>query len=140
MKILFDTNVILDVLLDREPFAEPAAHLMSKVEESEIQGFISAITVTTLHYLLAKSLGKTKAKKHIQSILSLFEIAPVNRLVLEDAFDNKFQDYEDSVIYDSAIHSGAEYIVTLDGKDFKHSKIPVYEPIEMIKLIRRLNE
>lgn len=140
MKILFDTNVILDVLLDREPFAEPAAHLMSKVEESEIQGFISAITVTTLHYLLAKSLGKTKAKKHIQSILSLFEIAPVNRLVLEDALDNKFKDYEDSVLYESAIHSGVEYIVTRNGKDFKNSEIPVYEPIEMIKLIRKLNE
>jgi predicted nucleic acid-binding protein len=140
MKILFDTNVILDVLLEREPFAKPAAYLMSKVETSEIQGYISAITVTTIHYLIAKAIGKTKAKKYIKLILSLFEVAPVNRLVLESSLSNKFTDYEDAVIYESAIHAGVECIVTRDVKDYKPSVIPVYEPLEMVNIILNLRD
>jgi len=66
MKILFDTNVILDVLLDREPFANEAALLMSMVEQAEITGFICATTVTTIHYLATKALGLQAASRHIQ--------------------------------------------------------------------------
>ena len=58
MKVLFDTNIILDVLLDREPFSEHASYLMSKVERSEINGFLCATTVTTIHYLLSRNLDK----------------------------------------------------------------------------------
>ncbi len=85
MKILFDTNVILDVLLDREPFSEDASCLLSKVERSEIIGFLCATTLTTIHYLISKSLGPKEAIEHIQALLSLFEVAPVNRLVLANA-------------------------------------------------------
>lgn len=63
MKVLFDTNIILDVLLDRQPFSEPAVQLMSKVEASEIQGFLCANTITTIHYLISKTLGNQAAKK-----------------------------------------------------------------------------
>ncbi len=63
MKVLFDTNIILDVLLDREPFSEPAAHLMCKVEKSEIQVFLCATTITTIYYLISKILGNNAAKK-----------------------------------------------------------------------------
>ena len=71
MKILFDTNVILDVLLDREPFASEASYLLSKVERSEIIGFLGATTITTIHYLLSKSLGPKEVIQHLQALLSL---------------------------------------------------------------------
>ncbi|RMD94279.1 MAG: PIN domain-containing protein [Calditrichaeota bacterium] len=138
MKVLFDTNVILDVLLDREPFSEPAAQLMSKVEESEIQGFLCATTITTIHYLISRILGRNAAKKHIKSLLSLFEISPVTRTVLENALVNQFNDFEDSVLHESAVHSGAKYIVTRDTNDFKSSKIPVFEPIQFINIMKNL--
>ena len=70
MNILFDTNVILDVLLDRKPFSEHAAYLMSKVESSEVSGFLCATTVTTIHYLLLKYLSKEKASSQAQWKLS----------------------------------------------------------------------
>ena len=138
MKVLFDTNIILDVLLDREPFSEPAAQLMSKVERSEIEGFICATTITTIHYLISKILGNNAAKKHIKSLMSLFEIAPVTRTVLENALANQFKDFEDSVLHESAVHSGSEYIVTRNINDFKNSKIPVFEPVELINVIENL--
>ena len=77
MKVLFDTNIVLDVLLDRKPFSEHASYLMSKVERSEINGFLCATTVTTVHYLLSKHLDKEKAITSINSIMGLFEVAPV---------------------------------------------------------------
>ena len=138
MKILFDTNVILDVLLDRKPFSNDASYLLSKVEQSEIIGFLCATTVTTIHYLATKVLDKQAAIRHIQSLLSLFEIAPVNRLVLENALDSKFSDFEDAVLYEAACHAGAEHIITRDISGFKSSQLPVYTPNEFIKMMESL--
>ena len=140
MKTLFDTNVILDVLLDREPFSEDASFLLSKVEQSEIIGFICATTVTTIHYLATKALGPQAAARHIQSLLSLFVIAPVNRVVLENAVASQFKDFEDAVLHEAALHAGVEYIVTRNLSDFKKSKLPVFEPREFLSAIELLKK
>lgn len=138
MKTLFDTNIILDVLLDREPFSNDASYLLSKVEQSEIIGFICATTVTTIHYIVTKSLGSQAASHHIQSLLSLFSIASVNRVVLENAAASKFNDFEDAVLHEAACHAGAKYIVTRNIADFEHSKLPVFQPIEFINILSSL--
>ncbi|MCD6389989.1 MAG: PIN domain-containing protein [Desulfobulbaceae bacterium] len=138
MKVLFDTNVIFDVLLDRESFADDASCLLSKVERSEITGFICATTITTIHYLATKALGAHTASRHIDSLLFLFVIAPVNRLVLEGAAKSKFNDFEDAVLHESALHAGARYIVTRNSVDFKRSQLPVFEPREFINSLESL--
>jgi predicted nucleic acid-binding protein len=138
MKALFDTNVILDVLLDREPFSEEASILLSKVEQSEIIGFACATTITTIHYLTAKALGPQAATRHIKSLLSLFVIAPVNRVVLENAAASKFKDFEDAVLHEAAMHAGAKYIVTRNISDFEKSKLPVYDPKEFLNTLELL--
>ena len=138
MKTLFDTNVILDILLDREPFSDDASFLLSKVENSEIIGYICATTITTIHYLATKALGAQAASGHIRSLLSLFVIAPVNRVVLENAVASKFEDFEDAVLHEAACHAGAKYIVTRNLSDFKESKLPVFEPGEFINNIESL--
>jgi len=140
MKVLFDTNIILDVLLDREPFSEDAALLMSKVERSEITGFLGATTITTIHYLASKVLGSELALKHIHSILGLFEIAPINRIVLENALEARFTDFEDAVLYEAACHIGAEYIITRNISDFKKSKLPVFTPGEFMNMLRTIKK
>lgn len=138
MKILFDTNIILDVLLDRVPFSEHAADLMSKVERSEINGILCALTVTTIQSLLSKYLDKKEAIKSINSLMALFEVASVNRLVIENALKSKCIDFEDSVLHESARHAGAEYIVTRNIKDFKKSEIPVFTPTELLSILETL--
>ncbi len=138
MIVLFDTNIILDVLLDRKPFSEHASYLMSKVERSEINGFLCATTVTTIYYLLSKNLDKKNAITSINSIIALFEIASVNRLVIENALKSKFTDFEDSVLHESARHAGAEYIITRNIKDFKNTKIPVFTPTEFLSMLESL--
>jgi len=137
MRVLFDTNVILDVLLDREPFSEPASELLSKVENGEITGLICATTVTTIYYLVSKKLGRKGAEECIDQLLILFEIASVNRAVIETARDlEKFRDFEDAVIYASALHSGSMCIVTRNLIDFPASMIPVFSPDELLKVLR----
>jgi len=74
MKVLFDTNVVLDFLLDRQPFSDIAANLFARVEYAELNGYICATTVTTIHYLVKKALGTEDANKHISSLLSLSQI------------------------------------------------------------------
>ena len=134
MNILFDTNVILDVMLDRTPYSEPGSQLLSLVERGDIYGLICATTVTTIHYLSTKVLGKNKSRNQIKDLITLFEIASVNRTVIEDALKSKFADFEDSVIYQAAHHAGADAIVTRDPKGFKPSKLPIYSPIELLKI------
>lgn len=139
MKILFDTNVVLDVMLDREPFAESAGKLMSFVEKGKIAGLLCATTVTTIHYLSAKVLGSAKAQNQIKALILLFEIAAVNRTVIEDALISTFPDFEDAVLYQAARHAGAKAIVTRDLKGFKRSELPIFRPDEMLTALQLSN-
>lgn len=134
MKILFDTNVILDVLIDRAPFVELAAKLFSCVEKGTLQGYLCASSVTTLYYLSAKVIGQLQAQKAVEKLLSLFEIAPVNRIVLSDALLSKMADYEDAVIDKAAFHAKCQAIVTRNTKDFKHATMAIYSPAELVAL------
>lgn len=135
MKILLDTNIVLDLLMDRMPFADAAAELFSKVEDGTIMGYVCGSTITTVYYLAAKAVGAPRAQEEIRKLLSLFEVAPVNRLVLESALVDDFMDFEDAVIHEAACHAGVDVIVTLNQKVFKKSAIPVYSSEEMVKLL-----
>lgn len=128
MRVLFDTNVILDLLLDRDPFSQDASRCLSMVESGVIEGWLCASTVTTLHYLIRKSAGGGSALKGISLLLSLFEIAPVNTTVLERALRLPFKDFEDAVLHEAAAHSNVDVIVTRNIADFKYSTIPVKLP------------
>ncbi len=138
MKILFDTNFILDVLIDRKPFSEAASQLLSLVERGEVSGIICATTVTTIHYLSTKILGKNKSQHQIANLISLFEIAAVNRAVIEEALTSNFSDFEDAVIYQAARHAGAEAIVTRDPKGFQKSNLPIFSPIELLNILQAI--
>jgi predicted nucleic acid-binding protein len=135
LKILLDTNIVLDVLMDRMPFSDTAVELFSKVEEGNIIGYLCGTTITTVYYLAAKTLGAARAQEEIKKLLTLFEVAPVNRLVLESALAVDFNDFEDAVIHEAACHSGADVIVTRNQKDFKKSGISVYSSEEMAKIL-----
>ena len=98
MKILFDTNVVLDIMLDRRHYSNVSVQLFSKVESGDIIGYICATTVTTIHYLAVKVVGTGKAKSEIDKLLTLFEITPVNRAVVEKAETSNITDFEDAVL------------------------------------------
>jgi predicted nucleic acid-binding protein len=139
LKILLDTNIVLDVLMDRLPFSDTAVELFSRVEEGAIIGYLCGTTITTLYYLASKTLGAARAQEEIKKLLTLFEVAPVNRLVLESALAADFNDFEDAVIYEAACHVGADAIVTLNLKNFKKSRISVYTSEEFVRILTAQN-
>lgn len=136
MRALFDTDVVLDLLLDRQPHSEAAAALFTKVESGQITGYVCATTVTTIHYLAAKVVGAKRSRREGEKLLSLVEVAPVNRSVIEGALGGRFPDLEDAVVYEAALRVNANAIVTRNVRDYKRSKIPVYSPTELVKMLK----
>jgi len=132
MKILLDTNVVLDVLLAREPFVDLAREIFILIENGEIEGYLCATSVSTLHYLIGRESNKKEADEIIEKLLTLFEVSSVTKKVLYDVSINNGLDYEDSVIYTSAFYSEIDIIVTRDKRGFKESKISTLNPKEFL--------
>jgi predicted nucleic acid-binding protein len=136
VRVLLDTNVIIDLLLDREPFSLAAGRLVAQVARAKLDGVLCATTVTTIHYLAARVLGAERAVAEIQKLLSLFNVAAVNRAVLEGALRARFEDFEDGVLHEAAVRCGAQAIVTRDLRHLKRSTIPVYSPDQLLAVLR----
>lgn len=126
--VLLDTNVIVDLFLQRQAFVEDANTLVLMIEDGKLQASLCANTVTTIDYLLSGALGKLVARRHIKRLLKTFDIAPVNRRVLQDAAESNLKDFEDAVIAESAKASGIPTIITRNGKDFVGCGLNVYSP------------
>lgn len=135
MRVLFDTNIVLDVLLNRNPFVENSAALVSLAEQSVIDGYLCATTITTIDYLITKSVSKAQAKIAIQKLLSIFSIAEVNKHVLLLSTESKFTDFEDAVQHYSGKQVQAAAIVTRNINEFKYSEYPAYTPVELLNII-----
>ena len=136
MKILFDTNIILDVFLNRKPFEATAIRLFSAVENKVIQGYLCSTTITTLDYLLSKSIGRVNSKHAIVSVLDLFNITEVNYRTLKAAVDSDFSDFEDAVLYFSGYDAGVDGVVTRNTNDFTAAQLPIYKPDDLWALIQ----
>ena len=136
MRILFDTNVVLDVLLNREPHSRPAARLFVHAERKQIDGLLGATTVTTIHYLARRALGADGARTQVQRLLGIFDVAPVGKAVLSDALMLPFRDYEDAVLHESARHAGAVGLVSRDAAGFKRATLRVYSPDELLRMVQ----
>ncbi len=131
MRVLFDTNVVLDLLLARQPHVETAAALVARVERGELTGCLCATTVTTIYCLASKAVGAEAARAQVKLLLGLFEVAPVNRAVLDGALAAGFSDFEDAVLHEAAVLWGADCLVSRNGRDFRKARMPVYGPGEL---------
>ena len=132
MKVIVDTNVVLDVLLAREPFAAAAAKLFALAEQSRIEASVCATTVTTVDYLLSQSLPHNKAREAVRGLLAIFDVALVNRSVLERALASPMKDLEDAVLAESGVLTGARLIVTRNTRDFIRAPLPVLTPHDFL--------
>ena len=134
MRVLFDTNVLMDVLLGREPFALESARVLDQVVSGAVTGLICASTVTTVFYLSSKEAGKKEAMSQVRSLLGLFEVASVTRAVLDAALSSKSPDFEDAVLAEAAHQAGAQANITRNLKDFAHSPVRAYTPRQWLAM------
>lgn len=128
MKILLDVNVILDVLADRQPFADDAAAVLSALESKAADGFIAAHTATTLHYLLSRELGSKKAARALTDLLRLVGVVPVDEDRILHALAMGWNDFEDAVQAACAEKAEVDYLITRNESDFRASSVKVLSP------------
>jgi predicted nucleic acid-binding protein len=134
MNVLIDTNVILDLLLNRLPFVTDANIIYRLAERKEIKGFVSASAITDIHYLLKRGL-KTEAvvQNHIKQLSEVLTIAAVSQKEITDALSLHWNDFEDAVQYAVALNVNIDCIITRNAKDYLGSNIQVKTPFEFLE-------
>ncbi|WP_269525986.1 PIN domain-containing protein [Coraliomargarita parva] len=128
MRVLIDTNVILDVWLARQPFLLDSARILSAAEKKMIIGIICPTTVTTLHYLVKKHRGEAKARSLLNDLLRICTVGTFRKQEIEEALQSKIKDFEDAVIEAVALKTNVVVIATRNIADFKQSRVPAMEP------------
>jgi predicted nucleic acid-binding protein len=135
LRVLLDTNIVLDVLLERQPHAGPAAHVLSLVDAGRLEGAVTATAVTTIHYLVQGALGRRRADECVRRLLDMVAVAPVDVHVLLAATRAGFSDYEDAVVHEVALVWRADGIVTRDPGGFRKARLPVFDAHELCSAI-----
>lgn len=131
MKILIDTNVILDVIQKREPFFADSYHALRKAIEANAECMISASAATDIFYILRKALQSAQqAKDRIEQLSQIVTFADVQGIDIHTALMHSMPDFEDAVVDAVAKRNGASYILTRNIKDFTGSAVPAITPIE----------
>lgn len=134
MKVLIDTNIVLDFLLQREPFMADAELLFQSIAEGETVGYVTATTLTDIFYIARRHTGSTdRARQAVSDTLIAMAICPVDRAVLESAFNSNLTDFEDAVQIFAAVAQGLEGIVTRDLRGFLNAPIPVLSVQELLQ-------
>lgn len=127
-RFLLDVNVVLDVFLDRAPFAVPARDLWAAAERREIEILIPAHGVTTVFYVIGRERNATFAQRALSDLLVVPEVAAVDGAVLRRALAFRWPDFEDAVCAAAAEAARCDALVTRDPKGFSDSPVPVLDP------------
>lgn len=136
MKIMCDTNVIIDVLLERQPFVDDSCKVLSLCEEHRLDGFVSASSVTDIYYLVRKYTHSTElAYTAIGKLLEIVKVCSVASNDVLTAFQRKAKDFEDCLVATCAKSIRCDYIVTRNKKDFGEFDIPPLTPSELLQKI-----
>ena len=135
MKVLIDTNIILDVLCKRPDFYKDSAKVFKLCEVKRISGVISALSIPNIMYILRKELDSEKTKEILDNLSLIFFFADLKADDLKKAADMQFKDYEDAVQSACAARIKANYIITRNIGDFTMSKVAAIKPIELLERI-----
>jgi len=133
MKLLIDTNVILDYLVDRIPYAAHSEQIIDLCVQGSAEGFLTASSATDIYYIMRKAVGQAKAMENLKVMLGILNVAGVLRSDLLRAMELDMADFEDALAAICAKRIKAEYIVTRNGKDFTGSPV---KPITPDRLLR----
>jgi predicted nucleic acid-binding protein len=127
-RVFFDTNVLLDHLLDREPFADDASELWSMAEQRQIVGCISAISFNFVYYIVRQQADERAARRSVRVLRDVFEVTEVDVQIIDHAIDSPLADFEDAIQHACAVRAGATHLVTRDLTGFRQSDVPVVSP------------
>ncbi|MEH1868645.1 MAG: PIN domain-containing protein [Nostoc sp.] len=134
MRVLIDTNIILDYLLDREPFLQDAKALFNLIDSGQVVGYVTATTLTDIFYIARRQTQSVElARQAVSTILAVLVICSVNRAILEAAFASGLADFEDAVQIYCAVAQSLDAIITRDLQGFSNSAIPVLSVRQLLE-------
>lgn len=137
MKILFDTNIILDLLLNRQPFCEISEKVIDLSATKVIEGYISASAITDIYYIAYKGLRDKKTVcSLLERLLQIVSIAGVSDIEIKSALKANWNDFEDAVQYFTAQSVNVSYIITRNKKDYSTGAITAIEPQEFLNIVK----
>lgn len=131
-KIFLDSDVLLDLLLDREPFSDDIARIIEISVASDTQLFTSPVCICNINYIIGRLENKKKADSKTRKILELVRIENVGQKVIDDASTSGFKDFEDSIQNFCAVESGHKMIITRNTKDYRESHLSILTPREYL--------
>ena len=132
MKIFADTNILLDVLVERQPFYNTSAQIWTLAESGQIKACISTISFNNTYYVIRKLQGKATAQKVSQLLRDVFIPIPPANQVLFQAIDAEVDDFEDALQFHSALANGCNCLVSRDPDGFPPGPIPILSPVEFV--------
>jgi len=135
LALLIDTNVVLDVILAREPWAHEAAALLDACGRGSARAHIAAHALTTIHYLVARALDRRAATAAISDLLELVTVVPAGDADFRRALTLGVADFEDAVQVTAFLQCGASILVTRNSRDFRAAKIETRTPGEVLALM-----
>lgn len=133
MDLMIDANIAVDVFTKREPFFESSKKILALCTQEGTRGILWSGSITTIHYILQKPIGKVAAREHVRTLLALYEIANVTKGDILDAEESEMPDFEDAVIAYCAKRAKADVIVTRNTKHFAGSPVPAITPDDFLK-------
>jgi len=131
-KILLDTNIILDIALERREFFEKAKELLLTLNKLSIPSYVTATTVTDIYYILKKSKGHQLTISFLTNLFDFIDVAGVSKEVIISALNSEITDFEDAVQTESARQNSINIIITRNIADFKKSKLEIFTPSDFI--------
>ena len=132
MRVLLDTNVILDFLLDREPFSEAAAGMWQVLQQGRAEGYVSPITPVNVFYIARKMKGADYARQLIIGLLAVCPACPLDDSSMQSALKLPLADYEDAVQLAGALAYQLDATITRDPDDFAGATLPIYSPADFL--------
>lgn len=135
MKVFLDTNIVIDYLSKRKPFGEKACliFLLGQEPESEVELCISALSFTTIYYVLRRESSHQKLLGLLEDLRSLVMVLPADDEIIGKAIKSDFADFEDAVQYYTALSAGSDFIITRNVKDYAMAEVPVLAPEDFLK-------
>jgi predicted nucleic acid-binding protein len=133
IKLFVDSDIILDLLAEREPHYIHAARLFTLINQNKIIAYTSPLIFAYLHYLLKKQTTNSVALKSLRKLKTLINILPIDERVIEQSLNSEFNDFEDAIQYYTAVNNGITLIITRNKIDYRRSKIDVLTAEEFLK-------
>ena len=135
LKVLFDLNIILDVLQKREEFHDFSARSLARAETGDIQGWLAAHSISTLFYLIARDQSPEQARVAVTSMLQFLKVAPIDQGIIEQALNLPYRDFEDAVQMSAGVFINADYLLTRNVKDYQPALLTVIQPAELLAVL-----